>query len=130
MAGKFEINGPSSVIPEGNITSIYVYFGMGAKNVSLTKVQVEEGTVATGYEPYTHGKPSPSPDWPQEIISAGDSGNIEIDVTGKNLISTTNLTQRVNEPYSNNSKRCIKPGEYIIGLAANNYVRSDTITDA
>ena len=130
VAGKFEINGPSSVIPEGDITAIYVYFGTGAKNVSLTNVQVEEGTAATSYEPYTDGKPSPSPDFPQEIISAGDSGKIEIDVTGKNLISTTNLTQRVNEPYLNNSKRCIKPGEYIIGLTANNYVRSDTITDA
>lgn len=86
VAGKFEINGPSSVIPEGDIISIYVYFGTGAKNVSLTKVQVEEGTAATSYEPYTDGKPSPSPDFPQEIVSAGDSGNIEVDVTGKNLV--------------------------------------------
>lgn len=92
VAGKFEINGPSSVIPEGDITTIYVYFGTGAKNVSLTNVQVEEGTVATGYEPYTHGKPSPSPDWPQEISSAGDSGNIEVDVTGKNLVNIQDVT--------------------------------------
>lgn len=92
VTGKFEINGPSSVIPEGDITSIYVYFGTGAKNVSLTKVQVEEGTVATGYEPYTGGKPSPSPDWPQEIISAGDSGNIEVDVVGKNLVNIQDVT--------------------------------------
>ena len=52
----------------------------------ISEIQFEECTVATGYEPYTHGKPSPSPDWPQEISSAGDSGNIEVDVTGKNLV--------------------------------------------
>lgn len=31
------------------------------------KIQLELGTVATSYEPYTGGKPSPSPDYPQEI---------------------------------------------------------------
>lgn len=52
----------------------------------ISEIQFEEGTAATSYEPYTGVKPSPSPDWPQKIISAGDSGNIEIDVTGKNLV--------------------------------------------
>ena len=61
------------------------------KNV-ISEIQFEEGTVATGYEPYTHGKPSPSPDWPQEISSAGDSGNIEVDVTGKNLVNIQDVT--------------------------------------
>ena len=28
------------------------------------------------YEPYTGGKPSPSPEYPQEIANAGDNGNI------------------------------------------------------
>lgn len=37
------------------------------------------------YEPYTGGQPSPSPDYPQEIKSVGDSGNIEVNVRGKNL---------------------------------------------
>ena len=58
----------------------------------ISEIQFEEGTVATGYEPYTGGKPSPSPDWPQEIISAGDSGNIEVDVVGKNLVNIQDVT--------------------------------------
>lgn len=37
-------------------------------------------------EPYTGGRPSPNPEYPQEIVSAGDKGNINVDVTGKNLI--------------------------------------------
>ena len=34
------------------------------------KVQIEAGSVATDYEPYTNG-PSPNPDYPQEIVNAG-----------------------------------------------------------
>lgn len=35
----------------------------------LQDIQVEKGTEATSYEPYTGGIPSPSPDYPQEIKS-------------------------------------------------------------
>lgn len=44
------------------------------------------GKTALPYEPYTGGQPSPSPDYPQEIVSAGNSGNIEVNVRGKNLV--------------------------------------------
>lgn len=37
------------------------------------------------YEPYTGGKPSPSPDYPQEIVSAGENGSIGVEITRKNL---------------------------------------------
>lgn len=38
------------------------------------------------YEPYTGGKPSPSPEYPQEIESAGLDGEIAINVGGGNLL--------------------------------------------
>lgn len=41
---------------------------------------------ASNYEPYTGGKPSPSPEYPQEIESAGQSGKIGVTVTGTNLL--------------------------------------------
>lgn len=56
------------------------------------KIQIEKGTSATLYEPYTGGAPSPNPDYPQEIVSAGkyDEGTgkyeYELKLTGKNLI--------------------------------------------
>ena len=37
------------------------------------------------WEPFTGGKPSPSPDNPSPIKSVGDKGSVEVDVTGKNL---------------------------------------------
>lgn len=41
---------------------------------------------ASNYEPYTGGKPSPSPEYPQEIESAGKDGEIGVTVTGANLL--------------------------------------------
>lgn len=46
-------------------TTDYNYLIINATNLSV--IQVEEGSVATSYEPYTGGQPSPSPDYPQEI---------------------------------------------------------------
>ena len=53
----------------------------------ISEIQIENGTEATDYEPYTGGKPSPSPDYPQEIKSVGDSGSVAVKVTGKNLLN-------------------------------------------
>lgn len=59
----------------------------------ISYVQLEKGTTATPYEPYTGGKPSPSPEYQQEIKSVGrlneGTGKYEVDVkiTGKNLFN-------------------------------------------
>ena len=40
------------------------------ENINFTaKFQLEKGSKATSYEPYTGGQPSPSPDYPQEITT-------------------------------------------------------------
>lgn len=38
-------------------------------DISNILIQIEKGSVATSYEPYTGGQPSPSPSYPQEIKS-------------------------------------------------------------
>lgn len=49
-----------------------------------TELQVELGTTVTTYEPYTGGKPSPSPEYPQEIKNSGkwneEKQKYEVDV--------------------------------------------------
>lgn len=52
---------------------------------TIYEIQIEKGTEATDYEPYTGGRPSPSPEYPQEIESAGSDGKINLEVHGKNL---------------------------------------------
>lgn len=53
-----------------------------ANNVIFAK-----SAVKLPFEPYTGGKPSPSPEYPQEIVSAGENGSIGIEITGKNLLN-------------------------------------------
>ena len=55
-------------------------------NVTLYPM-LNSGPSALPWEPYTGGKPSPSPEYPQEIVSAGESGNITVEVGGKNLLT-------------------------------------------
>ena len=52
---------------------------------------VNEGTSAKPYQPYTGGKPSPSIEYPQEIVSMGDKGEIGVSVYGGNLIPETQI---------------------------------------
>lgn len=65
----------------------------GAHEVS--GLQIEKGSTATSYEPYTGGKPSPSPEYPQEIKSVGkwnestQKYEIEVVLSGKNLLDIT-----------------------------------------
>lgn len=44
---------------------------------------------AKPWEPYTGGKPSPSPEYPQEIESAGDGGDIATQIMGANLFDAS-----------------------------------------
>ncbi len=51
----------------------------------FSKLIVNKGNVSKDYEPYTGGKPSPSPEYPQEIVSAGGDGSLNVTVRGKNI---------------------------------------------
>lgn len=64
---------------------IIVKEGTTVENV-LIKPMLNIGDSALPYEPYTGGKPSPSPEYPQEIVSVGGNGSIEVNVRGKNLV--------------------------------------------
>lgn len=67
-------------------------------------IMFNSGSTALPYEPYTGGAPSPSPDYPQEIVSAGDEGEINVTVQGGNLLDA----DQYYEEYKQNN------GTYII----------------
>ena len=52
----------------------------------LDNIMVNVGTSSLAFEPYTGGKPSPSIEYPQEIVSAGDKGSINVDVDNNGYI--------------------------------------------
>ena len=59
-------SGVVEVTEDNPIVSI-VYRGTYIESGRYTDIQIEYGSSPTAYEPYTGGKPSPSPDYPQPI---------------------------------------------------------------
>lgn len=82
------------VMPEG-----YAYYGIfvrvssGATMEKTVCPMLIKGSEVLAYEPYTGGMPSPSPDYPQEIVSVE---NPEIYVYGKNLLKNIAKTSTSN----------------------------------
>ena len=70
--------------------SVYGASG-GAIKMGTVKPMLYQNGDGT-FEPYTGGKPSPSPDYPQELTSTGDGGSIAVVVRGKNLYGFDELT--------------------------------------
>lgn len=66
------------------------------ENPGGIKVMLNAGSAALPYEPYTGGQPSPSPDYPQEIVSAGSwnetaqKWEYEVGLSGANMLDTGN----------------------------------------
>lgn len=76
----------NSFTPQGNIA--FIRFCISGHVEPARKkaetIMINKGR-AVPYEPYTGGKPSPSPEYPQEIESAGQDGEIGVNVCGGNL---------------------------------------------
>lgn len=77
-------------IVDEDLNRIVALVGNPNKTIKYT-LQIEKGNTVTPYEPYTGGKPSPSPEYPQEIKNSGkwneekQKYEIDVKVTGKNL---------------------------------------------
>ena len=64
----------------------------GGKTIDITiQPMLNMGTSPLPWEPYTGGQPSPSPDYPQQIVSADSDGKIGVEVRGKNLFELTGI---------------------------------------
>lgn len=81
--GNAGLNTPTKFILDGTeeALSIFVNFPAGEPISCDLYVMLNAGDSALPWEPYTGGKPSPSPDYPQEIQSTKS----EVVVHGKNL---------------------------------------------
>lgn len=73
----------------------------GKDTVDPQNFMFNEGDSIKPYEPYTGGKPSPSPEYPQEIESVGDAGEININVQGANLFDINDSSTIMDSYYYN-----------------------------
>lgn len=75
---------------------------------NIETIMLNKGSSATPYEPYTGGKPSPSPDYPQEIKNVGkwneetQKYEVDVKVTGKNLFDIDSFLKLPLQPVSGN----------------------------
>ena len=58
----------------------------GVKSNGILMIMLNSGSTSLPWEPYTGGAPSPSPSYPQEIESAGQDGEIGIEVGNNGYI--------------------------------------------
>lgn len=68
----------------------------GTNEYAPQTIMFNEGITALPWEPYTGGAPSPSPDYPQEIKSVGDSGTINVTLSDGGSQSQTLPVQTPN----------------------------------
>ena len=80
-------NGSFEVTPDTKSVSILIqYESATIQSVNYTIYpMLNKGETALPFEPYTGGKPSPSPEYKQEPEDAGKDGSIEVKVGGRNL---------------------------------------------
>lgn len=76
--------GGSFEVQDGDKFRIFIRPSPSAVDATV-KAIISKQNDSVMYEPYTGGKPSPSTDYPQEITSAGDDGDVQVDVLGKNI---------------------------------------------
>lgn len=73
VTNYIQVNKPRTlVIEEEQTFNVQIILGLNTSYSNQTiKIQIETGTVATDYEPYTGCQPAPSVNYPQEIKSVG-----------------------------------------------------------
>lgn len=76
----------------------YITFRVGvlkkSQTISFKNIMFEEGSERTDFEPYTGGKPSPSPEYPQEIKAVV---NPVIKTHGTNLLDIKDVAETVDK---------------------------------
>lgn len=61
----------------------------GVESNGILMIMLNSGSTSLPWEPYTGGKPSPSQEYPQEIESVGQDGEIEVKTLGANLFDAS-----------------------------------------
>ena len=121
----YDMNKKFTSIPTKGVFKITVPVGSKFLRISGRKERfgdwmIEKGDKVTPYEPYTGGKPSPSPEYPQEIKSAGkwneekQKYEIDVKVTGKNLFDrekARDITNWIVRENDSNAKFPIRVGD-------------------
>lgn len=85
---EWRIDGFSCTPTEDVTVMCGIYVGSGITVDETFYPMIRKASITDGtYETYVGGKPSPSPDYPQDIEVAGESGSVEVKSVGENLLN-------------------------------------------
>lgn len=84
------IYGTTSAVGTRTTSETTAYIIVSYATANAGTAMVSKGSTATAYEPYTGGKSSPRPDWPQEIVSIDEPA---LTLAGNNILDPSFLTQ-------------------------------------
>lgn len=85
------IHSDQKIVVNGDISQVSIYqdgYNEVGTYTKFKNAMLYVGDTVLPYEPYTGGLPSPNPDYPQELVSAGDKGGIEVEVLGRQLFDS------------------------------------------
>lgn len=102
-------------------TEVYVGLNVMAQNTYNNKyhIMLNSGNIPLPYEPYAGGKPSPSPEYPQEIKNSGEWNEekqkyeVSVKVTGKNLFDIEKAKEKSNWTTSANGAGFVEIAVYV-----------------
>lgn len=103
------INKPYIVKNNHSLVGIYLDEGTNSE-IKITDVQLIKGSTPTAYEPYTGGKPSPSPEYPQEITNLNKA---KLVITDKNLLDESLLQE---DTGNTNAPIFLAKGTYVLSV--------------
>ena len=95
-------DGDTLTVKDGQTLSLAITIGNNASGPLVFRPMLHAGSTPKPWEPYTGGKPSPSPDYPQPIISTGAV------TTGAQLFDASKLVLNNAEAEISESGRIIK----------------------
>lgn len=117
--------GSAVQIKDGNVIKANLIGGESNTNTrTFTELQIEKGATATAYEPYTGGKPSPSPDYPQEIKNNAENGEINANVITGNLFPLNKFKEY---EVNNSAKQITLNGDRILFTGKGTTAKEDMV---
>lgn len=114
-SGKAFVTGHNRLLKGAAFTtaSNAAFVRVSCKTNEPDVIQLEKGSTQTAYEPYSGGKPSPSPEWPQQITVVE---NPIVKVASRNLwpfaSSYTSIEGHQNEFVKEGTPFALLPGAY------------------
>lgn len=94
---------PRTIDSQDGYVTVAIRMGENEVNPFDFETMLNKGDTPLAYEPYTGGKPSPSIEYSQEIVSAGKFDEVsrkylvDVNVTGKNLFDISKSEYKCNE---------------------------------